>query len=231
MSHVKVVTLPKIGSVSVVCKTKRDLSPVTPLDKRDDEALGWLYWDRIWPSSVALSEWLIQQFFPDELAGQRVLEIGCGTGLVGVVAAKLGASTTFSDLVPITLEAVKETCSLNGISHVDTWTLDWTGKVDRPEQFDMVVGSEIFYDSKVLGDIAYVLSQTLAPEGMGLFCDPNRLGLDTIKAAFDKNFSLSIKRIPLNWPPRKGHGINKMATRYQFTLKSSSPAFNKDEQS
>ncbi|MCA9467230.1 MAG: hypothetical protein KC643_17540, partial [Nitrospira sp.] len=67
MSHVKVVTLPKMGSVSVVCKTKRDLSPATPLDKRDDEALGWLYWDRIWPSSVALSEWLIQQFFPDEL--------------------------------------------------------------------------------------------------------------------------------------------------------------------
>ncbi|MCA9474257.1 MAG: methyltransferase domain-containing protein [Nitrospira sp.] len=215
MSHVKVVTLPKMGSVSVVCKTKRDLSPATPLDKRDDEALGWLYWDRIWPSSVALSEWLIQQFFPDELAGQRVLEIGCGTGLVGVVAAKLGASTTFSDLVPITLEAVKETCSLNGISHVDTWTLDWTGKVDRPEQFDMVVGSEIFYDSTVLGNIAYVLRQTLAPGGTGFFCDPNRLGLDTIKQVFQERFNVVTTKIPLTWPPRKGYG-GKMATLYQF---------------
>ena len=217
MSHIKVVPLPQLGPISVVCKTKRDISHAIPWDKRDDESLGWFYWDRVWPSSVALAEWLIQQYFPNKLAGVKVLEIGCGTGLVGLVAAKLGAFTTFSDLVPITLEAVKETCDLNGIRNFDTCTLDWRAKIDRPGQFDMVVGSEIFYDNKIVTHIAHVLARMLAPHGMGLFCDPNRLGLDTIKAVFEENFSLSVERIPLNWPPRKGHGINKMATRYQFT--------------
>ena len=84
MSHVKVVTLPQIGDGSIVCKTKRDISVETPLDKRDDESLGWGYWDRIWPSEVALSEYLIHQFFPKTMAGIKVLEIGCGTGLAGV---------------------------------------------------------------------------------------------------------------------------------------------------
>ena len=75
MSRVQVVTLPEIGDVSIVCKTKRDISVETPV-KRDDESLGWGYWDRIWPSEAALSEYLIHQFFPTKLQGAKVLEIG-----------------------------------------------------------------------------------------------------------------------------------------------------------
>ena len=156
MSHVKVVTLPKIGDVSIVCKTKRDISVETPLDKRDDESLGWGYWDQIWPSSVALSAYLIHQYFPAKLTGTKVLEIGCGTGLPGVVAAQLGAYTMFSDMVPITLEAVKETCRLNHIRNFDTCTLDWSEKIEMKERYDVVLGCEVFYDVGILPDISHV---------------------------------------------------------------------------
>ena len=203
MSRVKVVTLHKIGDVSIVCKTKRDISEETPLDKRDDESLGWGYWDRIWPSSVALSEYLIHQFFPEKLEGTNVLEIGCGTGLPGVVAAQLGAFTMFSDMVPVTLEAVKETCQLNHIKNFDTCTLDWSEKIQAKKRYDVVLGCEVFYDEAILADISHVLEQVLAPGGKGIFCDPNRLGLDTIELAFQKKFNLSIKQFPLNWPPGK----------------------------
>ena len=203
MSRVKVLPLPQIGDLSIVCKTKRDISVETPLDKRDDESLGWGYWDRIWPSSVALSEYLIHQFFPEKLTGAKVLEIGCGTGVPGVVAAQLGAFTMFSDMVPVTLEAVKETCRLNHIKKFDTCTLDWSEKMQIKERYDVVLGCEVFFDEEILADISYVLEQVLAPGGKGIFCDPNRLGLDTIELAFLKKFKLSIKQIPLNWPPRK----------------------------
>jgi predicted nicotinamide N-methyase len=161
---VQVVTLPKIGEVSIVCKTKRDISVETPLDKRDDESLGWGYWNRIWPSEVALSECLIHQFFPTKMAGAKVLEIGCGTGLAGVVAAQLGAFTMFSDMVPITLKAVKETCQLNHISNFDTCTLDWSEKIESKEHYDVVLGSEVFYDEEILANISHVLEQVLASE-------------------------------------------------------------------
>ena len=203
MSRVQVVTLPKIGEVSIVCKTKRDISVETPLDKRDDESLGWGYWNRIWPSEVALSECLIHQFFPTKMAGAKVLEIGCGTGLAGVVAAQLGAFTMFSDMVPITLEAVKETCQLNHISKFDTCTLDWSEKIESKEQYDVVLGSEVFYDEAILADVSHVLEQVLAPRGKGMFCDPNRLGLDTIELGFQEKFILSVEKIPLNWPAPK----------------------------
>ena len=219
MSRAQVVTLPSIGDISIVCKTKRDISVETPLDKRDDESLGWGYWDRIWPSEVALSEFLIHQFFPTKLTGVKVLEIGCGAGLAGVVAAQLGAFTMFSDMVPITLEAVKETCHLNHISNFDTCTLDWSGKIESKERYDYVIGSEVFYDEAILADISHVLEQVLAPGGKGLFCDPNRLGLDTVGLAFQEKFNLSVEKIPLHWPPRKGAGAEKMVNRYELTAK------------
>ena len=217
MSRVQVVTLPKIGEVAIVCKTKRDISVETPLDKRDDESLGWGYWNRIWPSEVALSECLIHQFFPTKMAGAKVLEIGCGTGLAGVVAAQLGAFTMFSDMVPITLEAVKETCQLNHISKFDTCTLDWSEKIESKEQYDVVLGSEVFYDEAILADVSHVLEQVLAPRGKGMFCDPNRLGLDTIELGFQEKFNLSVEKIPLNWPARKGTGVEKMVYLYELT--------------
>lgn len=219
MSHVKILNLPQIGAISIVCKTKRDISGETPLDQRDFESLGWGYWDRIWPSSVALSEYLIHQFFPSKLTGINVLEIGCGTGLPGVVAAHLGAFTMFSDMVPVTLEAVKETCRLNHISNFATGTLDWSEKIESTERYDCVIGSEVFYDEAILPDIACVLEQVLAPGGKGIFCDPNRLGLDTIELEFQGKFDLSIEQIPLNWPPQKVSGVEKMVYLYKLTGK------------
>ena len=217
VSRVQVVTLPQIGDISIVCKTKRDISVETPLDKRDDESLGWGYWDRIWPSEVALSEYLIHQFFPTKLTGAKVLEIGCGTGVAGVVAAQLGAFTMFSDMVPITLEAVKETCHKNQLRNVDTCTLDWSEKIQSKERYDYVIGSEVFYDEAILADISHVLEQVLAPGGKGIFCDPNRLGLDTIELGFREKFNLSVEQIPLTWTPRKGSGVEKLAYLYQLT--------------
>ncbi len=217
MSHRRVVTLSQIGDVSIVCKTKRDMSGETPFDKRDDESLGWGYWDRIWPSSVALSEYLIHQYFPQGLAGLRVLEIGCGTGLPGIVAARLGGFTMFSDLVPVTLEAVKESCQLNSIMHFSTCNLDWSKAIALRDEYDVVIGSEIFYDDAILPHVTRLLDQVLAPEGKGIFCDPNRLGLDSIKLAFQEKFHLSGQPIPLNWPPRKNRRKQKLVYRYELT--------------
>ncbi|GJL53405.1 MAG: hypothetical protein NPIRA02_05370 [Nitrospirales bacterium] len=209
MSHTKTIPLSQLGDIPVVIKTKRDISDETPLDKRDDESLGWGYWDRIWPSEVGLSEFLITKFFPHTLQGHRILEIGCGVGLAGIVAAQLGASMTFSDMVPVTLEGIKETCQLNNITDFDTCTLDWFDPINLGNRYDIVLGSEVFYDEKNLPEISHVLQSALKPGGRGIFCDPNRLGLGTIKFHFQEHFTFSVEEIPLDYALRKATGGQK----------------------
>ncbi len=217
MSRVQTITLPKIGKINILVKTKRDIPAEVPVEKRDGESLGWGYWDRIWPSSVALSRHLVYQFFPTKLAGMRVLEIGCGTGLPGVVAANLGAFTMFSDMVPLTLQAVQETCQLNGIRNYATCTLDWSDRKKFDKRYDLVLGSEVFYDENILPEISFLLEQMLAKGGKALFCDPNRLGLDTIERAFHPKFSLAVEPIALNWLPQHVPGQEKKVYVYELT--------------
>lgn len=49
-------------------------------------------------------------------AGQRVLDIGCGTGVVAITAARLGAQVTALDLTPALLERARENAQIAGVS-------------------------------------------------------------------------------------------------------------------
>ena len=121
----------------------------------------------------------------------------------------------FSDLVPITLEGTKGTCRLNRISNFETGIWDWSKKVRSNDQYDLVLGSEVFYDEGILTDIFRVLHQVLANGGTDLFCDPNRLGLDTIELGFKLKFFLA--KNPLNWPRRSSRQKKKMGFLYELT--------------
>ncbi len=50
-----------------------------------------------------------------ELSGKRVLDVGAGTGLLAMVAAKLGAKAYGVDLDPITVPIARENAELNGL--------------------------------------------------------------------------------------------------------------------
>ncbi len=86
---------------------------------------------------------------------------------------------------------------VNHISNFDTCTLDWSEKITSKERYDLVIGCEIFYDEVILADISHVLEQVLAPGGQGIFCDPNRLGLDTIELGFKEIYLSPMKPLEI----------------------------------
>ena len=49
----------------------------------------------VWPSSRYLGELLCQN--AELIKGKRIMELGCGSGLSGIVASKLGANVIFTD--------------------------------------------------------------------------------------------------------------------------------------
>jgi SAM-dependent methyltransferase len=59
-------------------------------------------------------------------SGQRVLDVACGTGVVSVTAARLGASVTGLDLTPELLERARENARIAGVK------VDWhEGDVEK----------------------------------------------------------------------------------------------------
>ncbi len=72
------------------------------------------YWCFCWGSGQVLARWLLDH--PEWVAGQTVLDIGPGSGVVAIAAALAGAGQVLAcDLDPVALEAVQANAALNGV--------------------------------------------------------------------------------------------------------------------
>ena len=82
-----------------------------------------------------------------------MFQLGCGTALPGIVAAKLGAKVTLSDSedLPLCLQQAKQSCAVNELNGVDvigiTWGLYNPALLNLPP-VDIILGSDCFYDTK-----------------------------------------------------------------------------------
>ena len=68
----------------------------------------------------------------------RVLDVGCGTGVVALTAARAGARVTGADLTPILLERARENAALAGIE-ADFVEADVESLPFEDDAFDMVL--------------------------------------------------------------------------------------------
>ncbi|NXP53315.1 MET23 protein, partial [Heliornis fulica] len=110
----------------------------------------------VWPCAVVLAQYLWAR--RGSLPGKRVLEIGAGVSLPGVVAAKCGAEVILSDSeeLPQCLQNCRRSCLINHLPHVLVMGLTW-GRVS-PELLslapvDIILGSDVFFDPKDFEDI------------------------------------------------------------------------------
>jgi predicted nicotinamide N-methyase len=109
-----------------------------------------------------------------DLAGRRVLELGCGLGLPAIAAAHAGAVVLATDWAEDALAFAARNAARNGV-RVQTALLAW----DRPEtlasrQFDIVLGADLLYEQRNAAPLLTLLDRALAPEGFALVADPGR---------------------------------------------------------
>ncbi|OPJ88729.1 methyltransferase-like protein 23 [Patagioenas fasciata monilis] len=123
---------------------------------RIPEVLDSQYGMYVWPCAVVLAQYL--WVHRSSLLGKRVLEIGAGVSLPGVVAAKCGAEVTLSDSeeLPQCLRNCRRSCLANQLPHIPVLGLTW-GRVS-PEllalaPIDIILGSDVFFDPKDFEDI------------------------------------------------------------------------------
>lgn len=118
-----------------------------------------------WPSAPVLA-WFLWEHRA-ALPLKRVLELGSGTALPGIVAAKCGAHVTLSDSVtlPRSLAHIRRSCQQNNlVLNRDirvkgvTWGLFLQSSLEDLGPLDLILASDCFYEPSVFEDILATVS-------------------------------------------------------------------------
>jgi predicted nicotinamide N-methyase len=131
------------------------------------EALEPPYWAHLWSGARVLAAAV-----PG--GAQRVIEIGCGLGLPGLVAARSGASVVFLDHQAMPLAFVAESARANRITPVGLVVADFTVPPFR-DPFDLVLAAEVVYDRAGFRKLAEALALLAGPRGGVLLADGHRI--------------------------------------------------------
>ena len=80
------------------------------------------------------------------LSGKRVLEMGCGSGLLSLIAARQGGKVTAVDVNPAAVSCTRFNALLNGLEcEIDCAESDLFRKVSDRSGFDLIMWSPPFY--------------------------------------------------------------------------------------
>ncbi len=129
------------------------------------------YWADLWPAGLALAAAVDAGVVP--VLGARVLELGCGLGVVGLAAARRGAAdVVLSDWDPDARAYAAEAAALGGLT-VTTRMVDWRSP-PSDLRVDVILGADVLYERRHAQAIARTLEACLAPDGVAWLSDPTR---------------------------------------------------------
>jgi predicted nicotinamide N-methyase len=125
----------------------------------------------LWPAAVALAHEVATR--ADALRGVKVLELGAGTGLPGIVAATLGARVVQTDRQKLAMHVCQLNAQRNGVRQITHRIADWTAW-DDPDRYDLIIGSDILYADTLHPHLRRIFAGNLSPGGKILLSDPFR---------------------------------------------------------
>ena len=144
----------------------------------------------------------------DSLAGLRILDIGCGAGILSEPLARLGAQVVGADPAVPNIEAARVHAAGAGLA-VDYRATTAEALAEAGERFDLVLAMEVV---EHVADVALFVqrcAEMVKPGGLMIGATINR----TLKS-----FALAIvgAEYVLRWLPRGTHRWDKLVTPNEF---------------
>lgn len=134
------------------------------------------YFGILWPAAEGLAQFLVTH--PELIKKKKILELGSGLGLPSMVASHIGGDVLTTDYHP----DVEEYFLRNG-RHSNVQCsyrrLNWRESREEIGLFDLVMGSDVLYESKHPREVVQGLIRFLRPGGKILLADPGRAYLQT----------------------------------------------------
>ncbi len=133
------------------------------------------YWAYLWAGGMALAHHLRAQ--PQTVAGKRILDLGAGSGLVGIVAAQAGAAAVFAaEIDSMGQVATAMNAAANGVEVSVIGDDLLADSASRP-RVDVILVGDLFYDQGLTDRVTAFLDICLASGTSVLIGDPGRTTL------------------------------------------------------
>jgi ETFB lysine methyltransferase len=139
----------------------------------------WSFFGVVWASGLELAEFSSHH----ALDGKRILEIGCGLALSGIVCSRRHADVTASDRHPLAGEFLRQNLSLNHLPAMPYVEVDWTAPPGSLGRFDLVLASDVMYEPGHPEELSRFFERHLSPGGEVVVVDPGRGGSGRLKRA------------------------------------------------
>lgn len=172
-----------IGSRSLTLLRVKDLERLVDREAllRDDTEEP-PYWAHLWTGALTLARYIDAGI---DVQDQTVLDLGCGLGLTGVVAAQKGGQVIFADKEADALSFTRENARLNGCAHSETRLLDFT-RDSLETRFQLILGAEILYDQPTFPALVRFLATHLASDGRAILADAKRTNTQDFYRQLDR---------------------------------------------
>lgn len=126
------------------------------------------YWAELWGSGEELSEEIAER----DVAGLRVLELGCGLALPSLAAAVGGAHVLATDWSPDAIALVRENARRNKLE-LEAEVVRWSepGVLVERAPWDLVLAADVLYERRNVDELLELLPRL---GGTVLLAEPGR---------------------------------------------------------
>ena len=131
---------------------------------------SWPLFGMVWPSARMLAN-AMQTY---DIAGKRILEIGCGLALASLVIHRRQGDITASDCHPLTAAFLVENVLLNALPPLKYQTGHWGRENPALGRFDLIIASDVLYERDQPETLSQFIHQHSAEPVNIIVLDPDR---------------------------------------------------------
>jgi 16S rRNA G1207 methylase RsmC len=157
---------------------------IEPFIDEDDPLRNFPLWSKIWEASLLLAAKMAER---SVRPGERLIELGAGLGVAGLVASAFGHDLTITEYDPHALAFLEANRLVNQCTTARIRRLDWN-QVEPADRFDVILGSELIYKEEDFEVMRTLLCALLNPGGEVLLAgemrQTNKAFLDCMQSAF-----------------------------------------------
>ncbi len=138
----------------------------------DHPAEPFPYWAKLWPSSIALVQYLKANTI--WIKHKNVLEIGAGLGLPSFLIAGYANSVQVSDYAPEAVELLEKNIQHLQLNNVQAMELDWNNVPDSINA-DVVLLSDVNYNPSQFDGLLQLITKLISEGTIVILSTPQRI--------------------------------------------------------